>query len=134
MVLSLELTKEATYLFEYKGLTKSVDVYVDSVEGRRYLTKDVTGSVNYDARTGADLNYKGTGNPYSEIKAELISETDLTDSKDFGYKSFEYHRLMFLLPDVNAYAVGSYDFFDPMGAGDPNDFITELSIRLLDKI
>lgn len=113
----MQLTKEATYVFTYDEKVEEIDVFVDNVENRRYIGNTIA--------IGTDLNYKGTGKPYQKINAELISET--TIENEFNEPEV---RLMYLLPDVNAYAVGVYYIVtDEEGVG-----IKNLSIRLLNKM
>lgn len=117
-VLFLQLTKEATYVFKYDEQVVEVDVFVDNVENRRYIDDRPFNSNSY-------LNYKGTGNPYQKINAELVSETILeNDPND------EKARLMYFLPDVTAYAIGGLS----MVTDENGETYKDLYIRLLNKV
>ncbi|MEX3625201.1 hypothetical protein [Viridibacillus arvi] len=75
---------------------------------------------------GSHLNYKGTGLPYQEIVAELISSTPIPQDQTHLYN---HTRLAFYLPDVDAYAVGEYFEEDEGG-----DIYPNLSIMFIDKL
>lgn len=114
----MQLTKEATYVFKYDEVVEEVDVFVDNVENRRYIDDRPFNGDPY-------LNYKGTGKPYQKINAELISETIIDNGPHDPIA-----RLMYFLPDVNAYAVGeSSTVMDEEGVE-----TRFLAIKLLNKI
>ncbi|MFJ8247306.1 hypothetical protein [Peribacillus asahii] len=119
----MKLTKEVTYVFDFEGFTNKVDVFVDNVENRRYENSD-------PLSLGSEMNYQGTGNPYQEIQAELLSSTEVQDTPPWLLKQV---RLFYRLPDVNAYAVGEYR----EEAGELEDegtVMKSLSVRLIDKL
>lgn len=116
------MKQEATYIFEYSGKQETVYAFVDPIENRRYWdTAEMTLPVEHA------LNYKGVGN--EEVQTfypEIVYEEENTNMGR-GYEKFV--SLIFHLPDVDAYAVGTYSILN-----EADERFVNFEVRLLDKL
>ncbi|AYJ76244.1 hypothetical protein Goe27_00600 [Bacillus phage vB_BsuM-Goe27] len=117
------MKKEAIYIFKYRGVSATVNVFVDPVEKRRYWS-----SSSYILPLNNPLNYTGTGaEEVQTYEPEIVHEEQLPD---FASYQRNMAQVLFKLPDVEAYAVGSYS---ELSEG-PGPTIPEFSVTLIDKL
>lgn len=123
--------QEVKYIFKYDKfmpVESTVHVYVDPVENRRYWFEQDSYLKNFRDPLRNPLNYKGTGVKETQvIYPEIVYEMEI--NRD-GVVNDNIHRIIYYLPDVDAYAVASYserqEGDEPKTAG--------LGVRLLDKL
>ncbi|WCS69438.1 hypothetical protein Goe24_00590 [Bacillus phage vB_BsuM-Goe24] len=117
------MKKEVIYVFKYRGVSRTVNVFVDPIENRRYWS-----SSSYIQPLNNPLNYTGTGaEEVQTYEPEIVHEELLPD---FASYQRNMAQVLFKLPDVEAYAVGSYSELSE----DSEPVIRELSVVLIDKL
>lgn len=95
---------EVEYVFNYANASWTSKVGVDPVQNTRIV---------YDIDDHGELlilqilNYRGTGNEFSTIEAELVFEEIIVDTPN--YKRVD---LVYRLPDVNAYVLAGYTYIN----------------------
>jgi hypothetical protein len=100
------LKPEVNYVFNYEGFTKKVTAYVDTVTNTRVMEyTDIRYSQNtYYTQFSQSLNYKGSGaTELLDLEAELAKEEIV-----FGHANAKFAKLLYRLPDVDAYVVVDY--------------------------
>ncbi|MGG1071305.1 hypothetical protein ABE178_15975 [Priestia megaterium] len=101
----MSFTKEATYVFSYDGLQREVVASVDNITNTRFIESEV-----FDYGYGNSLNYKGSGaTDFPTIEAVLVSE----DIKVYE-RGDKMGKLLYHLPDVDAYVVVGYQYMPPV--------------------
>lgn len=127
------MLQEAKYVFKYdKGpvpIEEKVHAFVDPVEGRRWWEQEYESRYfPYVPTPRHPLNYKGTGVSDTQvIEANIVFEEHMPTQFDTNTSIF----ILYYLPDVDAYAEGSYFYGSEDGPEYPPH--TSMTITLLDK-
>lgn len=122
--------QEVKYIFKYDKfmpVESTVHVYVDPVENRRYWFEYDRYVPEFRDPLRNPLNYKGTGVKETQvIYPEVVYDTEIIG----GRPADNSRRLIYYLPDVDAYALASY------GESQEGDLpkTAGLSVQLLDKL
>ncbi|WP_079516510.1 hypothetical protein [Rossellomorea marisflavi] len=105
------LTKEVTYVFNYEGNEVFETHFAESTTNNRVVAKADSDLTDYIGLRVAGL--PATGNPYTRIEAELVSDVDIRDPELTFISKRRF--LVYKLPDVNRHVLASYEERDEAG-------------------